>query len=127
MHPLIDEDMVETIRTTGKTKESLPDRENILNEYSLPYDRHAENAVISGCQILGMLPNTLCSLARLFDQKTFSYTFLSKEYCCGNYLYRPAIKERDDAAMAECRELSKEFVALNIAPFPERFSRNAYF
>jgi len=114
MHPLIDKNMVETIRTTGKTKKSLPDRENILDEYSLPYDRDAENAVISGCQILGMLPNTLRSLARLFDQKAFSYTFLSKEYCCGNYLYRPAIKERDDAAMAECRELSKEFVALNI-------------
>ena len=114
MHPLIDNKMVDTIRATGKANEDLPEREKILNEYALPYDRQAENAIISGCQILMTLPHMLSSLARLFDKKEFSYTFLSKEYCCGNYLYRPAIKARDDAAMTECRELSKEFAARNI-------------
>lgn len=114
MHPLIDKNMVDTIRTTGKTNENLPDRVNILREHGLPYDRHAENVIISGCQILSMLPRILCSLVRLFDQSSFSYTFLSEEYCCGNYLYRPAIKARDDAAMTECRELSREFVERNI-------------
>jgi hypothetical protein len=56
------------------------------------------------------LPGILVSLARYFDRKGFSYTFLSEEYCCGNTLYRPAIKARDDGAMSECRELSKGFV-----------------
>jgi hypothetical protein len=114
VHDLINPKMVETIRTTGKTSENLPDRVEVLERYGLPYDRPAENAIITGCQILSSLPQVISALARLFDRKGFSHTFLSQEYCCGNYLYRPAIAARDDAAMAECRELSREFVAKNI-------------
>jgi hypothetical protein len=114
MHSLIDRHMVETIRTTGKMDKSLPDRKDVLDAHGLPYDRKAENVIISGCALLPLLPHVLCSLSRIYDQKKFSYTFLSKEYCCGNYVYRPAIKARDEAALAECRELSKEFVAGNL-------------
>jgi len=114
MHPLIDKKIVDTIRETGKTSEELPDRIDILEKNNLPYDQEAENIIISGCQILSMLPHVLSSLSRLFDSKGFPHTFLSKEYCCGNYLYRPAIKARDDQAIVECRELSKEFVSNNI-------------
>lgn len=114
MHPLIDKDMVETIRASGKMDKNLPDRKDILEAHGLPYDRKAENVIITGCALLSLLPHVLCSLARIYDQKKFSYTFLSKEYCCGNYIYRPAIKARDEAALAECRQLSKEFVARNI-------------
>ncbi len=114
MHSLIDPSMVDTIRTTGKAIHNLPDRIPILEAHNLPFDRPAENVVISGCQILPNMPHLLDPLARIFNKKGLSYTFLSKEYCCGNYLYRPAIKERDDAALAECRELSREFVGRNI-------------
>lgn len=114
MHSLIDKTMVENIRTTGKTSESLPERIPILEKHNLPYDQSAENVVVSGCQILPGMPHLLDPLARIFNKKGLSYTFLSKEYCCGNYLYRPAIKEKDDAAMGECRELSREFVGKNI-------------
>jgi hypothetical protein len=114
MHTLINKEMVDTIRATGKTSKGLPDREGILKEYGLPYDREAENVIITGCQILSMLPHILSSLTRILDRKNFSYTFLSEEQCCGNYLYRPAIKARDDEAMAQCRDLSKEFVEMNI-------------
>jgi hypothetical protein len=114
MHPLINKEMVETIRDTGKTIEKLPDRIDILEKNRLPYDQKADNIIISGCQILSMLPHILSSLSRLLERKGFSYTYLSKEYCCGNLLYRPAVKAGDDGAMAECRELSKEFVSNNI-------------
>ena len=114
MHSLIDQKTVETIRTTGGTSRNLPDRTGILERYGLPYDRHAENLIISGCQVLPLLPHVLASLARLFDRTGFSYTFLSREYCCGNLLYRPAIKARNDEALEECRELSKEFINENM-------------
>ena len=114
MHPLIDEKMVETIRTTGKTNSNLPDRIQVLEEYQLPYDRPAEQAIITGCQILGGLPHVLQSLSRILDQAGVSHTFLSQEYCCGNNVYRPAIKARDNQALDECRQLSREFVAKNI-------------
>ena len=84
MHPLIDGKMVETIRTTGKTNELLPDRIEILEKHGLPYDRPAENAIITGCQILPSLPHIISSLTRLFDKCDFPYTLLSEEYCCGN-------------------------------------------
>jgi Fe-S oxidoreductase len=114
MNQLIDENMVELIRSSGNTFEHTPERKGILEENSLPYDRPAENVIVTGCQLLALLPDVLRTLARLYDRAGFSYTFLSREYCCGNYLYRPAIAARDDAAMAECRELSRDFVALNI-------------
>ncbi|MCP4750854.1 MAG: hypothetical protein GY866_08175 [Proteobacteria bacterium] len=114
MHSLINDKMVETIRTTGNTSDLFPERKTVFEEHSLPYDRQAENAVITGCQILSLLPGVLCSLARLFERKGLSFTFLSREYCCGNNLYRPAVKARDEEAMAECRDFSKEFVGKNI-------------
>jgi len=114
MNKLIDQNVVECIRTTGKTNHELPDRIPILEKHNMPYDQPAENVLVSGCQILPAMPQLLAPLARLFDKKGLSYTMLSTEYCCGNYLYRPAIKAKDDEAMNECRELSKEFVAKNM-------------
>ncbi|MBW2104152.1 MAG: (Fe-S)-binding protein, partial [Deltaproteobacteria bacterium] len=114
MHELIDAGIVETIRTTGKTNANLPDRLEILKTHGLPYDREAENVVVTGCQILPLLPHIIASLARVLDRGGVSYTFLSEETCCGNYLYRPAIKARNDEAMEECRSLSREFVGQNV-------------
>jgi Fe-S oxidoreductase len=114
MYPLIDSTIVKCIRETGKTDENLPDRVPILEEYGFPYDQPAENVIISGCQILPGMPGVLNSLVSIFKDKGLSHTFLSKEYCCGNYLYRPAIAERNEQAMAECRGLSREFVGMNI-------------
>jgi hypothetical protein len=114
MHELIDKGVIECIRSTGKTSAGLPDRIPILEKHRLPYDQPAENVLVSGCQILPGMPEVLVPLARLFDNKGLSYTMLSKEYCCGNYLYRPAIQAKDEDAMNECRTLSKEFVAGNM-------------
>ena len=113
-HPLIDQNMLELIRRTGKTYEDLPDRIPQFEQYALPYDRPAKNAVITGCQIHALLPDSLAALSRLLDRGGVSHTFLSREYCCGNKLYRPAIKERNEEAMAEARALSREFVGKTI-------------
>lgn len=114
MHALIDKQSVENIKNTGCYSLDFPDRKSILDEHNLPYDREAENVIVTGCQILPLLPHMLVSLARFFDRRSFSYTFLSEEYCCGNYLYRPAIKARDEEAMSECRDISKGFVEKNL-------------
>ncbi len=114
MHPLVDRDTVETIRKTGNMSVDLPDRVEILKAHNLPFDRPAENVIITGCQIIGIMPEILKKLAGIFDRRGITYTFLSREYCCGNTLYRPAIKAKDEEAMAECRSLSNEFVGLNM-------------
>ncbi len=56
MHSLIDENIVETIRSTGNATENLPERIEVMQSHSLPYDRKAENVIITGCQILGSMP-----------------------------------------------------------------------
>jgi len=113
-HKLIDQTMLETILKTGKTNAQLPDRIPLLEQHSLPYDQPADSAIITGCQILFGLPGSLASLSRLLNRGGVSHTFLSQEYCCGNNLYRPAIKARDEEAIIELRALSKEFVEKNI-------------
>ena len=114
MHALIDEQMIEHIRTTGHALEDQPDRVEIMDSLGLPYDRPAENVVIMGCQNLKLMPQVIQKFARVLERGGMDFTFLSKEYCCGNYLYRPAIKAKDEEAMAQCRSYSKEFVGLNI-------------
>lgn len=114
MHALIDKRVVTTIRTTGNTDANMTNRVQILDSYRLPYDREADNVIISGCQIPFLIPHVLQQYALVLDQCGVSYTFLSKEYCCGNMLYRPAIQHRDDQAIAECRLLSKEFIEMNL-------------
>jgi hypothetical protein len=114
MHPLIDANIVETIRTTGNTSHNLPDRIETMDAMSLPFDRPAENVVIMGCQNLKVVPGALEKFARILERGHIDYTFLAKEYCCGNYLYRPAIKAKDEKAMEECRSLSREFAGKNL-------------
>jgi Fe-S oxidoreductase len=114
MHTLINEKIVASIRETGNADEHMTNRVELLEKWGLPYDRRAENVIISGCQIPFLIPHVLERYARILDRCGVSYTFLSKEYCCGNYLYRPAIKARDEEALAGCRSLSKEFIGRNL-------------
>jgi hypothetical protein len=114
MHPLINGQMVEYIRSTGPALEAQPNRVEIMASMELPYDRPAENVIIMGCQNLRLMPLVIQTFARILEQGGMDFTFLSKEYCCGNYLYRPAIKAKDEEAMEECRSYSKEFTGLNI-------------
>lgn len=114
MHELIDREMLACIDRTGNTDPGLPERQPILTEYGLPYDTPAPNVIVSGCQIMGAMPQVLATLSRFLARRGLEHTFLSKEYCCGNNLYRPAIKAKDDEALAQCRELSKGFVRRNL-------------
>lgn len=114
MSNLIDQKMVKNILTEGCSIGKGTDRIKILDKYNLPYDKKAENIIITGCVVISMLPKVIRSLANIFDKKSLSYSFLSKEYCCGNYLYRPAIKVRDQEAIKQCQDLSREFIWKNI-------------
>ena len=114
MHPLIDGKMVELIRTTGNATADVPDRMAFLKSQNLPCDRPAENVIIMGCQNLKLVSASIAKFARIIERGGLDCTFLSKEYCCGNYLYRPAIQAKDEAAMGECRSLSREFAGMNV-------------
>jgi hypothetical protein len=114
MHHLIDPGMVDSILDTGEASRDLPDRVRILEAQGLPYDRPAGTVIITGCMVFSAMPGVYRSLANILERGGLSYTFLSREYCCGNYLYRPAIREGDEEALAQCRELSREFISRNL-------------
>lgn len=114
MSSLIDSGMVQLINQKGSALD-LGDRMTVLAEYSLPTDKNAENVIISGCLVMFMFPGILRTFAGFLERAGVPFTFLSKEYCCGNYLYRPAVKARDEQALEECRQYSREFIGRNIA------------
>ncbi len=106
--------MVDCIRATGNFSTGMPDRATILESLGLPYDCAADNVIITGCQNLKLIPQVIAAFARILERGKLKYTFLSTEFCCGNYLYRAAIKNKDEHAIDECRALSREFVGLNL-------------
>ena len=115
MVDLINKKMLEDIRNTGCfTKNGEKKRIDLLDKYELPYDKKADNVVVTGCLNAFSLMFYVKHYANILDHYGVSYTCLSKEYCCGNYLYRPAIKVKDFDILNECKELSKEFVWKNI-------------
>jgi hypothetical protein len=73
--------MVESIRSTGKAMSDLPDRKNILLDHGLPFDREAENVIITGCLVLSSLTHVIKALHKVLVAKGISHTFLSKEFC----------------------------------------------
>ena len=91
-----------------------PERVPIMREHGLPYDTPAPNVIVSGCQILAAMPQVLGILSRFLARRGLEHTFLSREYCCGNNLYRPAIKARDQEALAQCQALSRTYVRRNL-------------
>jgi len=56
MNELINEEMVERIRTIGNAFDDGSDRKTTMTSLGLPYDRPAENVVIMGCQNLRLMP-----------------------------------------------------------------------
>lgn len=114
MNPLIDWEMLERIRETGQAIPGLPPREEALARLGLPVDTPAENVIVTGCQAIHLLPEEIASLARLMERAGESFTLLSREYCCGNYLFRPAIAARDRETMEECRAFSRELLERNL-------------
>jgi len=112
---MIDEKRVENIRTYGVHHNTGTPRAKVLFEdLGLAKDRKAEYVIISGCHPPETLPQAFRALKALFDRFRISYTFLSKEYCCGWMpLGQPAVMAKDEAAIARSKELAQGFILEN--------------
>jgi Fe-S oxidoreductase len=112
---MIDEKRVDHIRTWGVHHNTGAQRAKVLFEdLGLARDRKAEYVILSGCHPPENLPQAFRALKGLFDHFRISYTFLSKEYCCGWMpLGQPAVMAKDEAAIARAKELAQEFIQEN--------------
>jgi len=112
---MINEKSVENIRIYGVHHDTGARRSKILfEELGMAKDQKAEYVILSGCHPPEALPRAFGALKGLFDHFRISYTFLSKEYCCGWMpLGQPAVMAKDEAAIAEAKELAQGFILEN--------------
>ncbi len=105
------EESVNRIISQGSILESGKQRHYLL-KYSLGLnmDKPANYTIIAGCaNPFGLFEpfRAFIDLVRLFD---VDYTFLKKEYCCGNLAYRKISKEE----RPKLEEYSKQFIENNL-------------
>jgi Fe-S oxidoreductase len=112
---MIDEKRVENIRTYGVHHNTGAQRARILFEdLGLAKDRKAEYVILSGCHPPETLPRAFRALKGLFDRLRISYTFLSRETCCGWMpLGQPAVMAKNEAAIARAKDLAQGFIGEN--------------
>jgi Fe-S oxidoreductase len=111
---MIDEKLVQNIRTTGTYQESAQSKYKVLiEELGFNLDQSAEYVFVTGCGYPDLVPNIFKSFKAFFDHYSIDYTLLSKEYCCGYPISRSAIISKDESAMNEAKAYASEFILSN--------------
>ena len=112
---MINEDAVANIRKYGVYQDTGDARNKVLfKDIGLNADKKADYVFITGCvQPVGM-PHVFSALKNLLDRFGVSYTFLSKEFCCGWMpLGQKAVMAKNEEDIARSKELAKEFIQKN--------------
>jgi Fe-S oxidoreductase len=112
---MLNKDAIANIRKYGVYQDTGEARRKVLFEdIGLNADEKADYVFIAGCvQPVGM-PHVFSALKNLLDKFGVSYTFLSKEYCCGWMpLGQPSVMAKNDEDIENSKELAKEFVLEN--------------
>jgi len=112
---MVNEQWVENIRTYGVYHNTGAGRARVLfEELGLVKDQKAEYIILSGCLPPEGIPRAFRALKNLFDRYRVSYSFLSKEYCCGWMpLGQPAVMAKNEVDIARSKELSEGLLQEN--------------
>lgn len=112
---MIDNKMVENIKTYGAYKDSGEGRLKILvDDLGFRMDEKAEYVIIGGCRQPEDMPHVFKALKSSLDRLQVDYTMLSKEYCCGWVpLGQPAVMAKDEEDIVRAKELAEDFILEN--------------
>jgi Fe-S oxidoreductase len=112
---MIDEKTVRNIREYGVYQDAGAGRKKVLFEdIGLNADQEADHVIIAGCVQPEGMPHVFVALKNLLDTFQISYTFLSREFCCGWMpLGQPAVMAKNDEDIARSKELAQGFVTEN--------------
>lgn len=111
---MIDEKLVENIRTFGVFRDDGEGRRRVLEDVGFRVGERAKYAIILGCFQPEAMPDVLRDLKALLEHLRVGYTLLPKEYCCGWMAFgQPAVMARNEDDIARYKELSREFVLEN--------------
>jgi Fe-S oxidoreductase len=89
---------------------------NLFEDIGCPADKKAEYVLLSGCMPPLDTPSIFSALKNFLDHYGVSYTFLSKEYCCGWLpLVQPAVMaKKDEDSIKQLKGVAEEFLKENI-------------
>lgn len=111
---MIDNTIVENIRTHGTCFGRGDEKRNSLDEIGFPVGRNAEYVIIAGCFQPLRMPHVLKAFKNILDNYSVRYTLLEKEYCCAwGLIGRTAVLSKNEEDVARSKELSQEFIQEN--------------
>lgn len=112
---MIDHKLAENIRKYGVFKDSGEGRRKVLiDDIGFRMDKRAEYVLIGGCLQPQNMPQAFQALKDLLELLKVDYTMLAREYCCGWVpLGQPAVMAKNEADIAQAKEIAREFVVAN--------------
>ncbi len=111
---MIDQKLVDNIRTYGAFRDSGEGRRRILEDIGFRMEKKAKYVIIGGCIQPEAMPHVFRALKEVLEHLQIDYTLLSKEYCCGWVpLGQPAVMAKNEEDIAKAKELSRGFVLEN--------------
>jgi Fe-S oxidoreductase len=111
---MINQKLVDNIRSYGTFKDSGGKRRQTLEKIGFRIGEDAEYVIKTGCFAPEGMPHVLSAFKTLLDRFEVNYTLLEKEYCCGWMpLGQPAVMAKNEEDIATSKELSKEFILQN--------------
>jgi Fe-S oxidoreductase len=114
---MLNESLIAKIRESGivQGEAEAGQRAKLLRQLGFRTAGRAEYALIASCFLPSMVPEDMKAFASLLQHYGVDYTLLPKEYCCGNLLYRQALKSKRDEELKEADALAGEFLEANLS------------
>jgi Fe-S oxidoreductase len=113
---VLDERLIANIRESGLAQGSagVDDRAKLLKTMGFRSADKAEYALIAGCFLPSLVPESMKAFRLLLEHYQVDYTLLPKEHCCGNLLLRQAAKDKRGVELKQADALAREFLEKNL-------------
>jgi len=113
---MLDQKMIAKIRDSGIVQGAAKaDKRAALLQQELGFrvaDK-AEYALIASCFLPFLVPEGMKAFGKLLEHFGVDYTLLTKEYCCGELLFRQALEDERGQELDEANVLAREFLENN--------------
>lgn len=114
---MLDQKTIDNIRETGHMQgaEAVEERNRILRqELGFRVADRAEYALIASCFLPTLITQDMKAFKNLLEYLEIDYTLLPKERCCGNLLYRMALKDKTGEELKQAVVIAQEFLEDNL-------------
>ncbi len=114
---MLDQQMIANIRQSGLAQGAadVERRDRVLRqEMGFRVADGVEYALIASCFLPFLVPRDMEAFKNLLDHFRINYTLLPRERCCGNLLFRQALKDKAGDELKQADVLAREFLDENL-------------